>query len=92
MSEMHLKKPSFTYSDCGAFAKKFELTKFHCLVAFNSWDTEQYVYFSSLLTRMWRHEFKNKSYLSNQVVFSTWPKSRDNNLNILRTKRAFKMK
>ena len=24
--------------------------------------------------------------------FSTWPKSRDKNLNILRTKRAFKMK
>ena len=33
-----------------------------------------------------------KLYLSNQAVFPTWPKSRDKNLNILRTKRAFKMK
>ena len=30
--------------------------------------------------------------VSNQAVFSTWPKSQDRNLNILRTKRAFKMK
>ena len=31
-------------------------------------------------------------YLSNRAVFSTWPKSHDKNLNILRTKRAFKVK
>ena len=30
--------------------------------------------------------------LSYQVVFPTWPKSRDKNLNILGTKRGFKMK
>ena len=29
---------------------------------------------------------------SNQTVFPTWPKSQDRNLNILRTKRAFKTK
>ena len=29
---------------------------------------------------------------SNQAVFSIWPKSEDKNLNILRTKTAFKMK
>ena len=33
-----------------------------------------------------------KPYFSNQAVFPTWPKSRDKNLNILRTKWAFKMK
>ena len=29
---------------------------------------------------------------TNRAVFYTWPKSHDKNLNILRTKRAFKMK
>ena len=32
------------------------------------------------------------TYLSTQAVFSTFPKSQDKNLNILRMKRAFKMK
>ena len=32
------------------------------------------------------------TYLSNQAVFSTCPKSQDKNLNILRTKRVFTMK
>ena len=32
------------------------------------------------------------TYLSNQAGFSACPKSQDKNLNILRTKRAFKMK
>ena len=31
-------------------------------------------------------------YLSNQAFFPTWTKTRDKNLNIFRTKRAFKMK
>ena len=30
--------------------------------------------------------------MSNQAVFSTWPKNQDKNSNILRTKRAFKVK
>ena len=30
--------------------------------------------------------------LSNQAFFPTWPKSHDKDLNILRTKRTFKMK
>ena len=36
--------------------------------------------------------FWSQPYLSNQVIFPTWPKSRNKNLNILRTKRTFKMK
>ena len=32
------------------------------------------------------------TFSSNQAFFSTWPKSQDKNLNILRTKRAFKVK
>ena len=30
--------------------------------------------------------------LTNQAIFPTWPKSRDKSLNMLRTKRAFRMK
>ena len=37
----------------------YYLTKFHCLVAFTSWDIGQYVYCNYLLTRFWRHEFWN---------------------------------
>ena len=37
----------------------YELTKFHCLVAFNSSDIDQYVYCNHLLTRLWRHKFRN---------------------------------
>ena len=44
------------------------------------------------VTKLWRHKFRNKPYLFNQAVFSTCRKSQDRNLNILRTKRAFKMK
>ena len=50
------------------------------------------MYWNSLSTRLWRHKFRTKPYLSNQAVFSTYPKTRDKSLNILRTKRAFKMK
>ena len=45
-----------------------------------------------MLTRLWRHKFRKLSDLSNQAVFSTCPKSQDKKMNILRTKRAFKVK
>ena len=35
-------------------------------------------------------KFWNQPYLSNQVVFPTWLKSQNKNVNILKTKRAFK--
>ena len=60
--------------------------------AYNSGDIGQYAYCSCLLPSLWSHEFQNWPYIFNQAVFSTWPKSQDKNLNILRTKRAFKMK
>ena len=47
---------------------------------------------NSLLTRLWHKKFCDQSDLSNQAVFSTSTKSQDKNLNILRAKRAFKMK
>ena len=50
------------------------------------------LYWNCLLTRSRSYEFWNWPCLSNQAVFSTWPKSHDKNLNILRTKRAFKIK
>ena len=36
--------------------------------------------------------FEINLYFSNEAIFSTWPKSQDKNLNILRTERTFKMK
>ena len=34
----------------------YKLTKFHCLIAFTSWDIGQYVYCNCLLIRLWRHK------------------------------------
>ena len=55
----------------------------------------------SMSLRLWRHDFwslnlkswnlNHESYLSNQAVFPTWPKSHDKNLNLLRMKGAFEM-
>ena len=42
---------------------------FHCLIAFTSWDIEQYVYCNCLFPRLWRHKFWNYPYLSSQAVF-----------------------
>ena len=42
-----------------SIVRLYELTKFDFLVTFNSWDIEQYVYSNFLLTRLWRHEFRN---------------------------------
>ena len=64
----------------------YYLTKFHCLVALNSWDIGQYVYCNCLLTRLWRHRFWNYPYLSNQAVFSTCAKSQHKKINIIGTK------
>ena len=75
-----------------SLATFYWLTKFHCLVTFNSWDIEQFVYCVCLLTSLWHQKFRIWHYLSSQAVFSTWSKSQSKNLNILRAKRAFKMK
>ena len=56
------------------------------------WDIEQCVYCNCLLTRLWRHKFWNQPYASDQTVHSTCPKCQDKNLNILKMKRASKMK
>ena len=48
-------------------------------------DIGQYVYCNCLWTRLWLHEFQNQPYLSNQAIFSTWAKSQDKNLLIMRT-------
>ena len=70
----------------------YYLAKFQHLVAFTSWNIVENVYCNCLLTRLWHHEFWSWPYLSNQAVFPTWPNGHDKNLNILRTKRTFKMK
>ena len=67
-------------------------SNFHCLVAFTSWAIGQYVYCNCLLARLWRHKFQNYDDLSRQAVFIHDQKSQDKNLNILRMKRAFKVK
>ena len=58
------------------------------------WDIGQYVYCNCFLTKLWCHEFWSQPYLSNQAVaaFYMWPKRQDKSLNILSTKRAFKIK
>ena len=50
------------------------------MVAFDSWDIEQYVYSNSLLTRLWRHKFWNYPYLSNQAVFFLYAQKVKTNL------------
>ena len=50
------------------------------------------IYCNCLVTRLWRQKFWKWLYLLNKAFSSTWTKSQDKNLNILRTKRAFKMK
>ena len=62
------------------------------LVWLPSWDIGQHVYCNCLLTRLWHHNFQNYHDFSNQGVFLHDKKSQDKNLNILRTKRVFKMK
>ena len=58
-------KVFFPASFSAWFLKKYflvivcQLTKFHCLVAFTSWDIGQYVYCTSLLTRLPCHKFWN---------------------------------
>ena len=68
---------SFSTTFCVWFFNKnvshfifYWLTKFHCLIAFTSWDIQQYAYCNCLLTRLWSYfEFGNQQYLSNQAVF-----------------------
>ena len=35
----------------------YQMTKFHCLLAFTSWDIERFVYFNHLLSSIWCHKF-----------------------------------
>ena len=52
----------------------------------------QYVYCNGLFPRLWRHKFWHFTLSFQPNHFFTWPKSQDKNLNILRTKRDFKVK
>ena len=56
---------SLSVSFCARFLKKiislvifYWLTKFHCLVAFASWDFGHYMNCNCLLTRLWLHNFE----------------------------------
>ena len=66
----------------------YYLTKFHSQIAFTSWDIGQYVYLS-VCALVWKN--LKLTYVFLWSHFSTWLKSWDKNLNILRTKRVFKM-
>ena len=63
------------------------MTKFRWLVA---WPICLLQLFVNQVVTSWILKF-NLIFLINQSDFSTWPKSHDKNLNILRTKRAFKI-
>ena len=67
---------SFSTKFCVWFSKRnishvvfYQLTNFHCLIAFTYWDIGQYVYSNCLLPRLWRHEFWNQPDLSYEAVF-----------------------
>ena len=62
----------------------YYLTKLNCLVQFTLWDIGQYMYYNSLLIRLWYHKFQ-------KAIFSKWSESQDKKLNNLKAKRAFKM-
>ena len=68
------------------------LVKFHYLVAFTCWNIGLYVYCNCLLTKLWRHKFWNSPCISNQAISSRRTKSEVKHRNILRTKRALKIK
>ena len=66
---------------CVLFFKKnvtpvilYQLTKFHYLIAFTSWDIGQHVYYNCLFSRLWRHKFWNKPIFLTKS-FYTWSKS-----------------
>ena len=67
----------------------FYLTKFQYLVAFTSWDIEQYVYCNSLLTRLWRNKFWNSPYLSNQAIFFYMTKKSIQRIKYLENEKSF---
>ena len=57
---------SFSTKFCAYLLKKnvshvafYQVTKFHSLIAFTSWDIGQYVYYNCLLTRLWHHKIWN---------------------------------
>ena len=49
----------YIYSEPNKISLETTVTKFHCLIAFTSWDIGQYVYCNCLFSRMWRHKFWN---------------------------------
>ena len=55
-----------------------------CLYFLRYWAICVLRYFVNQVVRSW--------ILKKRAIFSTWPKSHDKNFNILRTKRAFKVK
>ena len=50
----------------------YQLTKFHCLIAFTSWDIWQYVYYKGLLSTLWRLNFEvYRNFLTKQFSYMT---------------------
>ena len=64
-----------------------QLTKFHCLVVFTSWDIGQCVYCNCLLNRLWRLSFKINLISLIKPFFQHDKKIMTKNLNILRMKK-----
>ena len=67
-------------------------TKFHCLMVFASWDIEQYVHCNCFFYQVVTPWILKPTLSFWSSRFSTRPKSQDKNLNILTTKRVFKVK
>ena len=64
------------------------LTKFHCLIAFISWDIGQYVHYKGLLPGCDVINFES-NFIFLSKPFLIWLKIQEKNFNILRTRRAF---
>ena len=68
------------------------MPKLHCLIAFTSWGPEKYIYCNYFFPILHVISFKIELSLIYQAFFLHDQKSQDKNLNLLTSKRDFKMK
>ena len=62
----------------------YQWTKFHCLIAFTSWEITQCVYCNFLIPSWWSHKFWNWS-----IRFLTQPKKSAQKLKYLKNEKNF---
>ena len=65
------------------------MTKFHCLIAFTSRDIGQYVYCNYLLTRVWRHKFRNINLIFRIKLYLYMTKTLKQKIKYLENEKSF---